>query len=46
MAIIIVISKEGKIKEYQELDITYHPRIIKTKKNQQTRRFKNNQKQI
>lgn len=32
MAIIIVISKEGKIKEYQELDITYHPRIIKTKK--------------
>ena len=31
IAIIIVISKEGKIKEYQELDITYHPRIIKTK---------------
>ena len=31
MAIIIVISKEGKIMEYQKLDITYHPKIIKTK---------------
>ena len=32
IAIIIVISKKGKIKEYSELDITFHPRIIKTKK--------------
>ena len=32
IAILIVISKEGKITEYQELDITYHPKIIKTKK--------------
>lgn len=32
IAILIVISKEGKITEYKELDITYHPRIIKTKK--------------
>ena len=32
IAIIIVISKMGKITEYNELDITYHPRIIKTKK--------------
>ena len=31
-AIIIVISKEGKITEYTELDITYHPKIIKTKR--------------
>lgn len=31
IAIIIVISKEGKIMEYDELDVTYHPRIIKTK---------------
>lgn len=31
MAIIIVISKFGKIDEYSELDITYHPKIIKTK---------------
>jgi hypothetical protein len=31
IAIIIVISKEGKITEYSELDVTYHPRIIKTK---------------
>jgi hypothetical protein len=31
MAIIVVISKKGKIKEYTEFDITYHPRIIKTK---------------
>lgn len=31
IAILIVISKEGKIKEYERLDITYHPRIIKTK---------------
>jgi hypothetical protein len=32
MAIIIVISKEGKIMEYTKQDFTYHPRIIKTKK--------------
>ena len=32
IAIIIVISKHGKIEEYTELDVTYHPRIIKTKK--------------
>ena len=32
IAIIIVISKEGKITEYSELDVTYHPRIIRTKK--------------
>ena len=32
IAIIIVISKFGKIKEYTKLDITYHPTIIKTKK--------------
>ena len=31
IAIIIVISKYGKIKDYSELDITYHPQIIKTK---------------
>lgn len=31
IAIIIVISKEGKITEYNEYDVTYHPRIIKTK---------------
>lgn len=31
-AIIIVISKEGKITEYTELNITYHPKIIKTKR--------------
>ena len=31
IAIIIVISKYGKIEEYREFDITYHPRIIKTK---------------
>ena len=31
IAILIVISKEGKIKEYNKLDITFHPKIIKTK---------------
>jgi hypothetical protein len=31
IAIIIVISKGGKIEAYQKLDVTYHPRIIKTK---------------
>ena len=31
IAILIVISKYGKIKDYTELDITYHPQIIKTK---------------
>ena len=31
IAILIVISKEGKIQEYERLNITYHPRIIKTK---------------
>jgi hypothetical protein len=31
VAIIIVISKLGKIKEYTKFDHTYHPRIIKTK---------------
>ncbi|WP_458453301.1 hypothetical protein [Methanobrevibacter sp.] len=30
--IIIVISDKGKIREYSEFDITYHPQIIKTKK--------------
>ncbi|WP_292889034.1 hypothetical protein [Methanobrevibacter sp. UBA212] len=30
--IIILLSKDGKIKEYTKLDITYHPQIIKTKK--------------
>lgn len=32
MAIIIVISKEGKITKYTEFDVTYHPKIIKTKR--------------
>lgn len=32
IAIIIVISKGGEITQYRDLDITYHPRIIKTKK--------------
>ena len=32
IAIIIVISKEGRIKAYDIHDVTYHPRIIKTKK--------------
>lgn len=31
MTIISVVSKKGKIMEYNELDVTYHPRIIKTK---------------
>ena len=26
------ILKQGKIEEYTELDVTYHPRITKTKK--------------
>ena len=30
--IIILLSKDGKIREYTKLDITYHPQIIKTKK--------------
>ena len=32
IAIIIVISKKGKITEITDFDITYHPRIIKTKR--------------
>ena len=32
IAILIVISKEGRIKAYDIHDVTYHPRIIKTKK--------------
>ncbi|MBQ7927590.1 MAG: hypothetical protein IJ287_02425 [Methanobrevibacter sp.] len=31
IAILIVISKYGKIKDFTELDITFHPEIIKTK---------------
>ena len=31
IAIVIVISKYGKIKDFTELDITFHPKIIKTK---------------
>ena len=31
ISIIIVISKYGEIYEYSELDITFHPQIIKTK---------------
>ena len=30
--IMIVLSKGGRIKEYVKLDLTFHPRIIKTKK--------------
>ena len=30
--ILIVLSKGGRIKEYTEFDLTFHPRIIKTKK--------------
>ncbi|WP_407374951.1 hypothetical protein [Methanobrevibacter sp.] len=30
--ILIVMSKGGRIKEYVKLDLTFHPRIIKTKK--------------
>lgn len=51
IAIIIVISKDGKIKEYNKFDITYHPRIIKTKKINKQKdlkiirdKFNNNQK--
>ena len=32
IAIIIVISKEGKISEFKKLNFTYQPKIIKTKK--------------
>ena len=31
ISILIVISKYGKIKDFTELDITFHPQIIKTK---------------
>ena len=31
IAIIIVVSKMGKIKDYTKLDITFHPKIYKTK---------------
>ena len=31
ISIIIVLSKRGKLDRYSKLDITYHPRIIKTK---------------
>lgn len=41
IAIIIVISKEGKITEYNELDITYHPKIVKTKKINKQKDLKN-----
>lgn len=51
IAIIIVISKDGKIKEYNKFDITYHPHIIKTKKINKQKdlkiigdKFNNNQK--
>ena len=38
--VMIVISKFGKITEFTDLDLTFHPEIIKTKKNQQRERLK------
>lgn len=41
ISIIIVISKYGKIKDFTELDITYHPQIIKTKQINKQKDLKN-----